>query len=95
MAQKIDLENFIFARAHKIGAQIYARLGRLYTAHPDACLCRLVDVYNAFFGEINCQAYCTGENVLEGYHTFWKQREHIAGKCIVWDTRNYKFEMLC
>lgn len=52
-AQKIDLENRIFARADVLGAAVESVRGELASARGDACLQVMLSVYNAFFADEN------------------------------------------
>lgn len=52
-SRQIDLENRIFFRAARLGAEVCSRAGAFYCTEPDDCLQQLIRVYNAFVAEEN------------------------------------------
>ena len=69
-AQKLHLENLIFARAFLLGAPVDAVRGGLKTPSADALLQGLIFYYNVFFR----LGYDPNANTCETYRTFLRAR---------------------
>lgn len=72
-AQKLDLENRIFARAARVRAEVDGVGGELISPSPDACLQVMLSVYNAFFADEN-RAFL-GARAEEETQLFWLEFE--------------------
>lgn len=87
LAQRIKLENAIYASASKLRTVIHARGGRLVCTEKNAYLQALLEVYNAFFGEDNWKNFCTHE-----YRP--RQLKGILFHTVLLSKKEYKFELL-
>ncbi len=89
-AQKISLENCIFARAGQLQMAVHARAGRLVSGSGDAYLQALLRVYNAFFYQENRQNFCAQENGLAGIKNFPYRFSRVP----ILSDKEYKFELI-
>ena len=94
MADKLALENQIFARAGRLGAQICAKEGGLNTACKDPKLQALVAVYNAFFQTENRLAFCVQAEHLAGWKIYRAEHFFPAGLTALFKPGEWKFELI-
>ena len=89
LSHKIDLENKIFARAQALGAEVYAKYGRLTSPSEDLQLQTMLYVYNKHFGEENYKQYCNG---AEGFCAC-RMYPRTAGSARVYSLKDFNFEL--
>ncbi len=88
--QKLQLENRIYARSHKLQIPVYARGGRLVCITQDACMNALVNIYNAFFYEDNWENFCRTDYASQGHIPLYAG----CNKTTVLSASEYLFELI-
>ena len=91
---KLDLENYIFARAYELGADVHARYGGFSSACNDELLQALLWVYNRHFRQENWQQFGPGSDGLELYRAYHAQCAHRPGLTPLYSLKDFNFELI-